>query len=619
MLTRVIIGCGRIAFRLFTQKANCRAVTSGLWLLLATLSAAPAADLSSPKATSSTRATAFARSERVLSRLTLPETPRPAPVQTNEPAFSQATPCSIGDLRSIEQRVVQIVHSVSPAIVDIKVGTGSGSGVVISADGLVLTAGHVCDDPERDVRLTFPDGKTVRGHTLGISHDTDLGLVQIAEKGPWPHAPVGDLDQARVGDWVLALGHPGGFDLKRSLVARLGRMIQIDDDALQTDCTISPGDSGGPLLDMSGRVIGIHSYISPSLTGNFHVPVTGLYQYWNELVNASEQSAPEPATQANAGASDSSEALSRMRFRNGEQTLRAFAPLSDATRDSIVKFNVNGETVALGLVMDSQGLVLTKASEIKKGKLTCWLANETEVPANLLAVDDTEDLALVHVQATTLKPLPWADQAPAIGQWAITPGIAPTPQAVGIVSALPRRIRPPRSFIGVVFDLHAIAPRIGEIRHGFGAEKAGLKKGDVILGVNGSTVTNWAQVVDILGDFHDGQKIKVRVQREKTQFEADVLMRRPSPNEQERDPAFDRRRRRLSGETSRRAEDFEQALEHDTVLAPWLCGGPLVNLRGEALGLNIARASRVSTYALPGSLVREVFEKLKSAPAPAVN
>ena len=111
-----------------------------------------------------------------------------------------------------------------------------------------------------------------------------------------------------------------------------------------------------------------------------------------------------------AGAQESSlsATLPRNRYRNGEETLRAFAPISEATRYSIVKFNVNGATVALGTVVDTNGLVLTKASELKKGKLTCWLAVEKEVAAEVIATDEDEDVALVRVHASGLKPIQWA-------------------------------------------------------------------------------------------------------------------------------------------------------------------------------------------------------------------
>ena len=159
----------------------------------------------------------------------------------------------------------------------------SGSGVVISADGMVLTAGHVCESPNREVRFEFPDGKVAMGKTLGLDEDADTGLMKIDGSGPWPFAPLANLREAALGEWVLALGHPGGFDSKRSLVVRLGRVVSVAPGVLQTDCTISPGDSGGPLFDIQGRVIGIHTAISSSLAENFHIPITEFYDTWQEL------------------------------------------------------------------------------------------------------------------------------------------------------------------------------------------------------------------------------------------------------------------------------------------------------------------------------------------------
>ena len=317
---------------------------------------------------------------------------------------------------------------------------------------------------------------------------------------------------------------------------------------------------------------------------------------------------------AGAQEADRGSRLSRTRFRSGEETLRAFAPLASAMRHSIVKVAVDDETVALGAVVDTNGLVLTKASEIRPGRLSCWLADDKKARAELIAVAEEHDVALVRVHARGLKPIQWADTEPCLGQWAITPGVALTPHAVGIVSALPRRIRPQRAYIGVQFDLGTAVPRIEEVITGLGAEKAGLKAGDMIMAVNDATVTNRVQIVDTLRDFHAGQTVKLRVQRQQEQFETQVRMM--APNEEMLggelyQPGGDR----LTGELSQRAEGFEQVIEHDTVLRPWLCGGPLVNLDGKAIGLNIARADRVSTYALPASLVKRILDKLKAMPA----
>ena len=314
-----------------------------------------------------------------------------------------------------------------------------------------------------------------------------------------------------------------------------------------------------------------------------------------------------------AAAQDSPAPLSlpRNRFRSGEETLKAFAPVSAATRDSIVKLNVDGETMVLGTVMDTNGLVLTKASELRQGKLTCWLASDKEVAAELLGVDEEEDVALVRVPARDLKPIEWATNDVSIGQWAITPGIAETPHAVGIISALPRRIRPRRAFIGVQFDFSTATPKIQELMPGLGAEKAGLKPGDVLLAVNGAAVSNREQIVEILREFREGQSVKLGVQRTDTNFDVEVRLMLPDADPQG-GSSYESRGNLLSGELSQRAEGFQQVIEHDTVLQPWLCGGPLVNLDAKAVGLNIARASRVSAYALPANLVQKIFAQLKS-------
>ena len=225
---------------------------------------------------------------------TTPAAPRPAPARREDlpAAFNQAAPRSIADLRAMERQVKSIVARVSGAVVAVEVGFGSGSGVIISSNGYVLTAGHVCGRPNREVQFTFPDGKKARGKTVGVDLESDTGLMRITDTGPWPCVPVGDFEQVRLGDWMLALGHPGGFDLKRSLVVRLGRVVRLAPEIVQTDCTISPGDSGGPLFDMHGRVVGIHSAISTSLADNFHVPITEFLAAWEQLANGTEDKTP---------------------------------------------------------------------------------------------------------------------------------------------------------------------------------------------------------------------------------------------------------------------------------------------------------------------------------------
>ncbi len=214
--------------------------------------------------------------------------PQPAKLAPTPLAFRKPAPGSLSDLRAMENYDKALVAKVSPAVVAVTIGNFGGSAVVISADGLVLSAAHVCGAPGRDVVFNFPDGRTARGKTLGTNHDLDAGLMKITDPGPWPHVSVGDLNNTRLGDWVLALGHPSGFDAQRPTVARLGRIIVLTSRLIQSDCTLLGGDSGGPLFDMSGRVIAIHSRISESTEENFHVPISAFFDSWDRLARSED-------------------------------------------------------------------------------------------------------------------------------------------------------------------------------------------------------------------------------------------------------------------------------------------------------------------------------------------
>lgn len=206
-----------------------------------------------------------------------------------EDAFSEdsvtesVVPENVQDLEAIEARVTKVIERGRHATVCVQSGGGSGSGVIISEDGYVLTAGHVAVEPGRAVTFIFPDGKKVRGKSLGINVGIDAGLMKITDKGKWPHVELGDMAEIKPGSWVVAMGHPGGFDKDRSVVARLGRVYRVRDSVIQSDCTIIGGDSGGPLFDLDGKVVGIHSRISNSLRQNFHVPVSIYENDWDKL------------------------------------------------------------------------------------------------------------------------------------------------------------------------------------------------------------------------------------------------------------------------------------------------------------------------------------------------
>jgi len=227
----------------------------------------------------------------------LAASPRPM-ANTTSPGRMLSRPASREDLKLMEQHVQDLIARLSPSVVGVRVDSSSGSGVVISPDGLVLCAAHVCGAPNRTVHFMFPDGRTAQGQTLGTDHDMDAGLMRITDPGPWPAVELGS--GAKIGDWVLALGHPGGFEAERPVVVRLGRIIR-DSGFLQTDCTLISGDSGGPLFDMRGGVIGIHSRISESTAENFHVPVETYLATWDRLERGEDWGGERPTSRSTIG------------------------------------------------------------------------------------------------------------------------------------------------------------------------------------------------------------------------------------------------------------------------------------------------------------------------------
>lgn len=267
--------------------------------------------------------------------------------------------------------------------------------------------------------------------------------------------------------------------------------------------------------------------------------------------------------------------------------------------------------IALGTVVSADGLVLTKASELR-GDLYCEFASGDVVAAELIGLDTENDLALLRAEASGLTVGDWAtsDQTQT-GDWLATPLDHTEEVEVGVVSVDARFIAPSKPFIGIFMnEAQPTGILVVTVQEKSPADEGGLMARDVILKLDDQLVKDISDLRKCLQQYDAGDLVTLSILRNDKPKKIKLTLA-------ERDKVSSENMRSnqqnsMGSRLSRRRKDFPLAFQHDTALQAAQCGGPIVDLNGKIVGVNIARAGRVSSLAIPFGEVAPIIERLRS-------
>jgi serine protease Do len=305
--------------------------------------------------------------------------------------------------------------------------------------------------------------------------------------------------------------------------------------------------------------------------------------------------------------------------KRAEDFVSVFEPIVASSSASTVRVMSGNRQISLGVVVDSDGYVLTKASELK-GDVSCKLYDGRQVSAKVHGIDPATDLAMLKVDIDELNVIQWDDgPPPTVGQWLATPNLKSSKLEVGVVGVNIREIPPSKPFIGIIMAPGWEKPgvKIDTVLNRSPADQAEIQVGDVITHIDDIEIKDRVHLIETVGQYDPGTRVTLRIDRADQKLKLKLELA-------ERDkisPANDRSNQQnsMGSVLSRRRKNFPLAFQHDSGLNSNMCGGPVVNLDGRAVGLNIARAGRVSSLALPVETLLPIIESLKTGEmAPAV-
>jgi serine protease Do len=301
----------------------------------------------------------------------------------------------------------------------------------------------------------------------------------------------------------------------------------------------------------------------------------------------------------------------QMQRRNDESLREAFRPVVAGVHESVVTVRCAGKDVAMGTIVGADGWIITKASQLTD-RITCRLSSGRELPARLVSENEQQDLAMLKVDASAMRVAPWGDaKGLQLGQWVATAGPTSLPIATGVFSVARRMIPSRGMMLGVQLEDDAHGPKVIKVVEESGAARAGIKVNDVILAIAGLPTPSREDLLGALQDHRIGTSLQVKLLREGKEMEVSAILgKRPTTQ-----PTRAEIMNQMGGALSLRSNGFPDVFQHDTVLKPTDCGSPLVDLDGKVVGINISRAGRTESYAIPSDVVIGLIEGMKTGTA----
>ncbi|TFF33338.1 trypsin-like peptidase domain-containing protein [Mucilaginibacter psychrotolerans] len=496
------------------------------------------------------------------------------------------------------------------------------SGVVISKEGQILSAAHVVM-PGKSYQVMFPDGRQCFAKGLGriaippTFMQPDAAMLQITDKGLWPFAEMGWSSSLNVNQPCISIAYPESLEQRKPTV-RYGRISELRNKYgfLQSTCVMEPGDSGGPLFDLLGRVIGIHSGIEVSENVNYEIPIDTYRKYFSALGDA-KNFASLPADTNIVGKDSLSTGIQQVSIatemlKTQKQLAASFVRISsivDGQKQEILGTLFSSDTFSPNHAVARQ-LLISKSSMVGDTPMITS-GNGKTFKGIVLKRNRANDLVVIAItkkirQGVTLTYnsediIAFQD----LGKQLISPR-PDSSSLTGILGSmlinLPKKTS--YGYIGATTGFKGNKLVFTFIQPGKAAAIGGLLTDDIVDAVDGHLVADELDFVRAIGKYSAGDTTTVTVTRGGQKLEIRIVLHYP-PLRTGNHPA-----ERFAGGKSIKRDGFEQVVVQDARIKPNECGGPVFDTDGSLIGINIARLSRTSTVIIPVSNIKKILSRL---------